>query len=392
MRVIINGIGVAGPALAFWLQQHGHDVTLVESAPKLRSAGYVIDFWGLGYDIVERMGLIGEVCSLGYQMQEVRFVDRSGATNGGFGVDVFRRMTHDRFTSVRRSDISATIYRAIEGKVETIFGDSVSAIEERDNGVHVSFDHAPSRDADLVIGADGLHSRVRQIVFGPESQFDTPLGYHVAAFEAEGYRPRDELIYVSHGLPGRQISRFAMRDDRTLFLFIFADRFLQGEEDPIDVLKRVFSDAGWEWPQIASELERAPDLYYDTVSQIRMDHWTKGRVALIGDAAACVSLMGGEGTGLAITEAYVLAGELHAADGDFASAFARYEGRLKAFLRRKQESAKKFASSFAPDTAAGIIFRNFVTRVMDVPIVADFAIGRAMRDDIELPDYDMAGR
>ncbi len=390
MRVIINGIGVAGPALAFWLNQSGHEVTLVETATKLRTAGYVIDFWGIGYDIAERMGVIDEIRALGYQMKEVKFVDRRGESDGGFGVDVFRRLTHGRYTSVRRSDISATIFRAVEGKVETIFGDSVSGIEDRGDHVHVTFDHAPARDADLVIGADGLHSRVRQIVFGPESQYDVPLGYHVAAFEVQGYRPREELIYVSHGLPGRQISRFSMRDDRTLFLFIFGDRFLEGDEEPVQVLRRVYADAGWEWPQIADNLDRARDLYYDTVSQIRMDHWTKGRVALIGDAAACVSLMGGEGTGLAIAEAYVLAGELDAALGDHAVAFRQYEDRLKAFLHKKQESAKKFASSFAPDTAAGLIFRNLITRVMDVPIVADLALGRAVRDEIELPNYKMA--
>lgn len=392
MRVIINGIGVAGPALAFWLHHAGHEVTLVETAPALRTAGYVIDFWGLGYDIAERMGLVDEIRSLGYQMEEVRFVNREGETNGGFGVDVFRRMTHDRFTSVRRSDISATIYRAIEGRVESIFGDSVAAIEEGGDFVHVSFDHAPSRDVDLVIGADGLHSRVRQIAFGGEAAFDAPLGYHVAAFEANGYRPREELVYVSHGLPGRQISRFSLRDDRTLFLFIFADRFLKGDEEPVRVLRRVFGDAGWEWPQIDAELDRAGELYYDTVSQIHMAHWTTGRVALIGDAAACVSLMGGEGTGLAITEAYVLAGELQDAGGNVAAAFARYEERLMPFLKRKQEAAKKFASSFAPDTAAGIVFRNVVTRAMDIPIIADLALGRAVRDDIALPDYDLAAR
>ena len=114
-------------------------------------------------------------------------------------------MTHDRFTSVPRSDVSATIYRAIEGKVEAIFGDSVAGIDEHDKGVRVAFDHAPSCDADLVIGADGLHSRVRRLAFGADSEFITSLGYHVAAFEVEGYRPRDELVYVSHGLPDYRI-------------------------------------------------------------------------------------------------------------------------------------------------------------------------------------------
>jgi 2-polyprenyl-6-methoxyphenol hydroxylase-like FAD-dependent oxidoreductase len=388
VNIVINGLGVAGPALAYWLTKSGHDVLLVEQAPCRRVGGYVVDFWGIGYDIVEKMGLITEIRRLGYQVREVRFVDRHGLKRGGFDVDVFGRMTNDRFTSLPRSDVSATIYRAIEGKVETIFGDSVAAIEEYNHGVHVAFDHAPPRDADLVVGADGLHSRVRQLAFGPESDFNVSLDYHVAAFEAEGYRPRDELIYLSHGLPGRQISRLSMRDDKTMFLFVFRDEYMRGD-DPKSILRNAFADTGWEWPGIEKELKSAKDIYFDTVSQIRMDRWTKGRIALVGDAAACVSLMAGEGTGLAIAEAYVLAGELHACADDCATAFARYERRLMPFVKKKQDSAARFASSFAPKTSVGITFRNAVTKLMGVPFIAEFFIGRDLRDDIELPDYDV---
>ena len=389
VNIIINGLGVAGPALAYWLTKSGHDVLLVEQAPCRRVGGYVVDFWGIGYDIVEKMGLIAEIRRRGYQIREVRFVDRHGLKRGGFDVDVFARMTNDRFTSLPRSDVSATIYCAIEGKVETIFGDSVAAIEEYNHGVHVAFDHAPPRDGDLVIGADGLHSRVRQLAFGPESDFNVSLDYHVAAFEAEGYRPRDELIYLSHGLPGRQISRFSMRDDKTMFLFVFRDEYMRGE-DPKSILRNAFANAGWEWPRIEKELISAKDIYFDTVSQIRMDRWTKGRIALVGDAAACVSLMAGEGTGLAIAEAYVLAGELQACADDFATAFARYERRLMPFVKKKQESAARFASSFAPKTSVGIAFRNAVTKMMGVPFIAEFFVGRDLRDAINLPEYDFA--
>jgi 2-polyprenyl-6-methoxyphenol hydroxylase-like FAD-dependent oxidoreductase len=386
MKIVINGIGVAGPALAYWLTKSGHDVVLVEKAPSLRDAGFIIDFWGIGYDIAEKMGLTDEIRRLGYQVREVRFVDERGRKRGGFDVDVFARVTNDRFTSVRRSDLSATIYRAIEDSVETIFGDSVAGIDEYDGGVHVAFDHAPPRDADLVIGADGLHSRVRELVFGRESEYEVSLGYHVAAFEAEGYRPREELLYVSHALPGRQMSRFTMRDDRTLFLFVFRDEYMS-DGDARAVLKHAFGEAGWEWPAIERELDRADAIYFDTVSQIRMNRWTKGRTALVGDAAACVSLMAGEGTGLAITEAYALAGELHASNGDYATAFARYEQRMMAFVRRKQEAAAKFATSFAPKTSLGIKFRNQVTKIIDLPFVAQYFIGRDLRDDVELPEY-----
>lgn len=388
LQVVINGIGVAGPALAFWLNRWGHEVLLVEQAPRLRTGGYIIDFWGIGYDIVERMGLIDEIRALGYQVREVRFVDREGRKRGGFDVDVFGRMTGDRFTSVKRSDLSATMYRAVAGEVETIFGDSVAAVVDDGNRVRVSFDHSTERVADLLIGADGLHSRVRSLAFGSESRFEIPLGYHVAAFETEGYRPREELVYISHSLPGRQISRFSMRDDRTMFLFIFRDEFMAEGEDPKSLLRRVFGDAGWEWPKIEAELERTSELYCDTVSQIHMTRWTKGRVALVGDAAACVSLMAGEGTGLAIAEAYVLAGELHAAGDDVAAAFGCYEQRLMPFLRKKQGAAAKFASSFAPKSSHGIAFRNTVTRLMRIPQVADFVVGRSLRDDIALPRYE----
>jgi 2-polyprenyl-6-methoxyphenol hydroxylase-like FAD-dependent oxidoreductase len=389
LRIVINGVGIAGPALAYWLTRAGHDVLLVEQAPALRTSGYVVDFWGIGYDIAEQMGILGEIRALGYQVREVRYVDRRGRRSGGFDVDVFDRMTDGRFTTVRRSDISATIYRAIQGSVETIFGDSLAHVDDVGDCVRVGFDHAPEREVDLVVGADGLHSRVRRLVFGPDSEFEVPLNYHVAAFEVDGYRPREELAFVSHNLPGRQISRFSMRDDGTLFLFVFRDDLLKATDgEPRATLRRVFDGAGWEWPRIATELERATDIYFDRVSQIRMTRWTKGRTALVGDAAACVSLMAGEGTGLAIAEAYVLAGELAGCGGDHEKAFARYEQRLMPFLERKQLSAGKFARSFAPKSALGIALRNYATKLMGVPFVADWFIGRALRDDIALPSYD----
>lgn len=133
LRIVINGAGIAGPTLAYWLRESGHEVLLVEQSPHLRSGGYVIDFWGVGYDIAERMGLLTRIRELGYQVEEVRFVDRHGRRRGSFSTDVFTRMTGGRFTSLRRSDLAATIYRALDGKIETIFGDSVARIDLRDD-------------------------------------------------------------------------------------------------------------------------------------------------------------------------------------------------------------------------------------------------------------------
>jgi 2-polyprenyl-6-methoxyphenol hydroxylase-like FAD-dependent oxidoreductase len=391
MRVVINGAGIAGPTLAYWLGRTGHDVTLVESAPELRRGGYVVDFWGLGYDVAEKMGVLPRIRELGYQVREVRFVDEAGRRAGGFAVDSFRRATHDRFTSVRRSDISAAIYDALPGSVDAVFGDSVAAIEDTGSGVRVSFDSGASRDVDLVIGADGLHSRVRELVFGPEARFEVSLDYHVAAFEAAGYGPREDLVYVGYSVPGRQLSRLSLRDDRTLFLAVFRNEYLAGTpRTPAEIkaaIRGVFAGVGWESPRILAAMDASENVYFDSVSQIRIDRWTRGRVALAGDAAACVSLMAGEGTGLAMAEAYVLAGELHRAAGDHAAAFRRYEERLMPFLAAKQRAAARFASAFAPSTRAGLLFRNAVTGFFRFAPVADFFVGRSLRDDIALPDY-----
>jgi 2-polyprenyl-6-methoxyphenol hydroxylase-like FAD-dependent oxidoreductase len=391
MKILINGAGVAGPTLAWWLARSGHEVTLVERAPAPRSGGYVIDFWGAGYDIAERMGVLPRILEQGYRVREVRFVDRVGESVGGFSTDVFARATGGRFTSIRRSDLAKTIFDDLDGRVETIFGDSVAAIDDRGDCVNVAFERAAAREVDLVIGADGLHSRVRGLVFGDESDLEVPLGYRVAAFEVGGYRPRDELVYVTYAVPGRQISRFAMRDDRTLFLAVFRDEYCAGPDgasadaDPKAIVRRIYSGLGWECARIVQAMDDAGEIYFDRVSQIRMRRWTSGRVALVGDAAACVSLLAGEGTGLAMTEAYVLAAALAAAKGDHRAAFAAYERRMMPFLERKQRSAARFASSFVPKTAMGIGFRNLVTHFLGVKTVADWFIMRDLRDDIVLP-------
>jgi 2-polyprenyl-6-methoxyphenol hydroxylase-like FAD-dependent oxidoreductase len=391
MKFIVNGAGIAGPTLAYWLRKSGHEVVLVEAAPELRSGGYIIDFWGTGYTIAEKMGILPAVHQHGYRVKEVRFVDSDGRKAGGFLTQAIERLTRGRFTSLRRSDLAKIIFDSLR-EVDVIFGDSIAAIEETNSGCRVTFEHAAARDCDFVIGADGLHSRVRELAFGAESAFEVKLGYHVAAFEVEGYRPQDELVYLTYGMPGRQISRFSMRDDSTMFLFVFRDEYLPpgNYPDPSEskqALIKIFANTGWETDKILDAMEGAKDIYFDTVSQVHMSHWTKGRVALVGDAAACVSLLAGEGSGLAMTEAYVLAGELSRSGGDFEAAFASYEQRLMPHIMLKQRSAAKFARSFAPATAFGLFLRNWVTKLMRVPGVANYVLGTDLSKELSLPDY-----
>ena len=393
MNVLISGVGIAGATLAFWLHKYGIEPTLVELAPALRSSGYVIDFWGLGYDIAEKMGLLPDITRIGYHTQELRIVDEDGRRLSGFGVQLFRELTGGRYVTIGRGDLSKLICDQISGSCEIIFGDSIAGLRETGGEVHVQFEHGAERRFDLVIGADGLHSRVRKLVFGPQDRYEKDLGYRVAAFETTGYRRRDELVYIVHSAPGRQVGRLALHDGQTLFLFIFAS----GSEPEAHrvaaqkaMLRKAFQGDGWELPRILTALDTCDDLYFDRVSQIRMAAWSRGRIALVGDAAFCVSLLAGQGSALAMTAAYVLAGELATLQHQPQEAFRRYEERLRPFIDRKQRAAERFASAFVPRTQLGIFFRNQVMKSFRIPAVARIAIGRDIRDDqFELPRYHL---
>ena len=392
-NVLVSGAGVAGPTLAWWLRRHGFEVTIVEHAQRFRTGGYIIDFWGAGFDVAGRMGLLPEICRKGYAMREVRVVDAQGKRISGFPAEPIVRLSGGRYTSVARGDLAATIYKSIGGSVETIFGDSIESIEQTPEVVEVAFARGKPRRFDLVVGADGVHSNVRRLVFGADDRFEHYLGFKVAAFSVDGYSARDELVYVMYTEVGQQVSRFTMRDDRTMFLFTFADPDMdmpRTVEEQKTLLRERFGRSGWECPQILEALERSPDLYFDRVSQIRMpaDQWCAGgRVALIGDAASCASLLAGEGAGLGMIAAYTLAGELHRAGGDYASAIRRYRDRFLPFVTDKQKAALRFAKTFAPPSKFAMQLRNAIFRLMSVGWIARIAGGRGLIDDIVLPDY-----
>jgi len=392
MKIAISGAGVAGPTLAYWLHRAGYEPTLIEAAPQLRTGGYVIDFWGVGYEVGRRMGLESVIRDLGYDVRSIRCVGRDGRTDASLGVDGFRRATGGQYTTLARGDLAAAIYSTIEHDVETKFGDSITAINEHADGVSVSFAESTTRDFDIVIGADGLHSNVRRLAFGTESNVEYFLGCVVAAFVVKGYRPRDDLVYVNHSTPGRSVSRFSLRDDMTLVLFIIrSDR----TDIPNDILGRktllrsMLSDVDWECPTMLAALDDVDDLYFDVVSQVKLNRWSLGRTGLVGDAAACVSLLAGEGTGLAMTEAYVLAGELLCAKGDYRRAFDAYERRLRTFVDDKQVGARKFVAVFATKTRLGIGLRNVAMHIMDAIPRADVLMARSLTDNLRLPDYPM---
>lgn len=389
--VLIVGCGIAGPALAYWLLEHGFEPTLAERAPALRTGGYAIDFWGLGFDLVERMGLLPQVLNAGYAVNELRLVNARSRRVGGFDVDVLRTATQGRFTTLPRSALSAILVGAIAERASIRWGTTPVAFEQRADGVLVRFSDGKTELFTLVIGADGVHSRVREEVFGTASKFEHYLGFRVAAYQVAGYSKRDEQVYVSHAVPGRQVARLSLRDDQTLFMLMAAEEApgprSWDKQSTVAYLRARFGDLGWEIPEILGALERAAEIYIDRVSQIRLPRWWRGHLALLGDAAYAPSLLAGQGSALAIIGAYVLAGELSRAVTPEA-AFERYQDKLAPFIGAKQIAAQGFAGTFVPQTSLGIWLRNAVTRAMAIPAVAKLAMGRSLRDDFVLPSYD----
>ncbi len=391
--VLISGAGIAGPTLAFWLDAAGFETTLVERAPALRTGGYVIDFWGLGYDIAERMGLADALEGIGYHIREFRVVGDRGERVAGFGVSGLYSLAGGRFITIPRSGLSRLLFEKAAPRTQVMFGDQIAAIHEEADAAHVEFERAPARRFDLVIGADGLHSGVRELVFGPESCFETDLGYAIAAFEVEGYRPRDDDVYVVHNKLGAMVGRVALREDRTLFLLIFTSEKGEAPQDvgaQKSLLRKRYRNGGWECAEILDRLDAAPDLYFDRVSQIRMERWSKGRVALVGDAAFCVSLAAGQGSALAMTAAYALAGELIKASGSHEPAFRAYETLLRPYIAVKQAGAERFSSAFAPRTEWGLKARNLIVNALALPGVARLVIGRGLVNSLSLPDYQQS--
>lgn len=388
MKVLIVGAGIAGPTLAYWLRRWGHEPTLVERAPALREGGYLLDFWGTGFDVADRMGIVPRLMEVGYRVRELREVSDSGRKISSLDPRQLIDRIGGRYVSLARSDLAAAIYDALGGEVETLFGETVEALDDDGERVRVEFSRSAPREFDLVVGADGLHSRVRSLAFGPDERFEKYLGISVAAFDIDGYLPREELVAFSHTQVGAQVLRFALRDGATMFFFTFRHDGALPDGDveaQRELLRRRLGDVGWVAPAALEQLDQARTFYLDRASQIRMPRWTSGRVALVGDAAASPSLLAGQGSALAMIEAYVLAAELSRPGADHATAFAAYNRQLAPLVRDKQDAAIGMGNAFAPTNRLQLLLHNVALGFMGIPVVANMVMGRSLKDPITLP-------
>ena len=355
MDVLISGASVSGPVAAYWLRRAGFRVTVVERAPALRKAGgHAVDLFTPALGIVERMGVLDEVQARRTGTERM-VVLREGARRPTT-INLGRLMAglSRRHVEIMRDDLGEILYDATRADVEYVFGDHITAIE--DDG-EVTFAHGRPRRFDVVIGADGLHSGVRGLAFGPESAYATWIGAYIAVASIPNYLGlRDEMrgIMGIDRIVGLYSGRH-MPDARALFLFRTPAEVPYDRHDP-DAQRRSlraqFGDLGWEVPRLLDETDRATAFYFDSVTQLRMPHWTRGRVALVGDAGYCPGPAVGGSTSLAVVGAYTLAGELAAAGGDPSRAFPAYEAAMADYVERSRTFAITMARRIVPGSRA----------------------------------------
>ncbi|MGV9975347.1 FAD-dependent monooxygenase [Nocardia beijingensis] len=383
--VLISGASIAGPALAYWLHRYSFAVTVVERAAALRPGGQAIDFKGRTHrTVLERMGVLADIEERRTGTTDTVFVDERGAElalmSGEFtGGDV----------EILRGDLSEILYRRTADRCEYLFGDSITALTETPTGVHVEFEHAPARTFDLVFGADGIHSRVRRLAFGPERDFVKHLGYYYAVAGASPWSgtsagSRERVVAHGHNAPGRLAISGGPKAQQ---MYMFASPELDYARDDSAAQRRIladtFAEVGWDVPRMLAELPEFDDFYMDSIGQVRMPGgYTKGRVALVGDSGYGNTL-GGFGTGLAVVGAYVIAGELALAGGDHTVAFARYDELMKRYAKIAGNSnAGRF---LAPKTARGIKMRNWFLGSRMFALMTKYGDNAA--NDIDLQDY-----
>ncbi|MDF5758554.1 FAD-dependent monooxygenase [Spongiactinospora sp. TRM90649] len=349
-KILISGASVAGPALAYWLHRYGYRVTVVEKAPDLRGGGYAVDFRGdVHMTMLRRMGVLADIERLRTRMGATWYVNSAGKR--------LVKMPDDLFAGdveILRGDLAQVLYQATRDDTEYIFGDSISSAEEDADGVTVHFERGDPRRFDLVIGADGVHSKVRSVAFGPEDRYVKHLGLHCAIFTAPNHLG---LSYsgLAYSTPGKVVSVYSARDNtETKALFYFASPAADYHRHDVarqkKILAETFRGNGWETDPLLVTMWDSPDFYFDSVSQVHMDTWTRGRFALLGDAAWCPSSLSGMGTGLAMVGAYVLAGELATAEGDHRTAFAAYERELRAYVRGCQKQGEGVSRLMVPES------------------------------------------
>ncbi len=365
LTVLISGAGVAGPTLAYWLARHGFRPTVVERTWELRSSGNPVDVRGPALPVAEAMGIVPALRYAATSVTAISFYDRAGRRFARVPTPAGHSAAGTREIEIPRSDLARILVDVARDAAEFLFGDTITGMQQDEGGVDVTFEQHAQRRFDLVIGADGLHSVVRHLAFGPPDRFVRHMGMYVATMPLAGPvdHPHDVLM---HNTPGRLVAIHPIRGHGGAGFF-FRHPEVQLDYQDTEGHKRfvahAYRNVGWRVPELLEQLRDTQDLYFDAVSLVRLPTWSRGRVVLLGDAAACLSLFG-DGSSLAMAGAHTLAEALVSSPCDPARAFRRYEAEHRVRVAPKLRQFGLIASLLIPRTRLGLIARDLTARML----------------------------
>jgi 2-polyprenyl-6-methoxyphenol hydroxylase-like FAD-dependent oxidoreductase len=397
MRVLVSGASIAGPVLAYWLTRHGFDVTVVERAQTLRkTGGHAVDLFRPAMEISEKMGVLPRIEALNTETDRMTMHREGRARPIEVDLTKIYGVASDRHVEIMRDDLSEIYYDAGCDDVEYLFGDSITAIN---HDGEVTFERAAARGFDVIVGADGLHSNVRRLTFGEEAGLTRFLGGYLAVVSApRALAKLGEMIgHIGVGRLAAIYTAEHLDDARAVFLFRSKEELAYEYRDLLrqkELLRDAFAGMHPQVDRWLEEIERTPAFYFDAISQLSLDRWSRRRVTLVGDAGYCPGPAVGGSTSLAVLGAYVLAGELARAGGDHLRAFAAYELQMREPVHLSRSFARGAAKTIIPGSRAGVwALTRGVQLAARMPAPLSRALaklntkGLRMHDSMQVPDY-----
>jgi 2-polyprenyl-6-methoxyphenol hydroxylase-like FAD-dependent oxidoreductase len=377
-RVLISGAGIAGLTLGGLLHQKGWDPLIIERDPALRTDGYMMDFFGTGWDVAARIGIIDSLRSIHYPIDYMEYVDESGKPFLSVPIDRVRRALNWKYVYVRRSDLEKILYEwVLSLGINVRFASSVKMLNDTGSDVYVEFEDGSTDTFALVFGADGVHSNIRQIVFGPEKQFERFLGYYLAAFHASNQYGigRSVKIYEE---PNKLALLYPLNEKLIDANYIFRHPNVGyiAPDQQLSLLKKQYEDMRWMAKTVLEDISLDTRLFFDSLIQIIMSNWSNGRIALLGDACGCLTPIAGQGSHMAMAGAYILATELERYSCKHREAFSSYEKFLKPFILRKQKEAMKLSKNFVPSPDSNMTLRHIAIHIIFSRIFLKYGLSR----------------